>query len=128
VVKWTASSFGILFPPPKVSTFPKQPGGIILPSRQSAIISATWSNIFGRQAVLRVGRQVLLTSEGELFLPEAIAIVEKIENAKFKVKRHSEGKSGKISIGMVNTSYTVLSRCLSVFFPALPGYSGRCVL
>jgi|GEM_PF-50970 len=74
----------------------------------------------GVKLFLRVGRQVFLTSEGEMFLPEAISILEKMQNAALKVQRHSEGKSGRVSIGIVNTSNKILTQCLSLFSKRYP--------
>jgi DNA-binding transcriptional LysR family regulator len=74
----------------------------------------------GVKLFLRVGRQVFLTSEGELFLREAIDILEKIQDSTLKVQRHSEGKSGKLSVGIVNTSNEPFIRCLSAFSKRYP--------
>jgi DNA-binding transcriptional LysR family regulator len=74
----------------------------------------------GVKLFLRVGRQVFLTSEGELFLRESIDILEKVQDSVLKVQRHSEGKSGKLSIGIVNTSNDAFVACLSAFSKQYP--------
>jgi DNA-binding transcriptional LysR family regulator len=74
----------------------------------------------GVKLFLRAGKQVSLTSEGELFLREAIEMLDKMQESILKVQRHSQGKSGKISIGIVNTSNEVFIRCLSAFSRRYP--------
>jgi len=75
----------------------------------------------GVKLFLRVGHVVRLTSEGEMFLTEARKIIKQIEDATASVRRLAEGKSGKLSIGMVNTSSFALKKCLYEFSNSYPG-------
>ena len=63
----------------------------------------------------RVGKQLFLTSEGELFLSEAIKILETINNATISVKRHSQGKQGKVSIAVANSCSAEYRKCIEEF-------------
>ena len=69
---------------------------------------------------LRVGRQLLLTSEGELFLPQAIRILQDIHEATQLVQRQKQGKSGKVSIVVANTTSATYKKCLAEFTARYP--------
>jgi len=74
----------------------------------------------GVNLFLRIGHTVRLTGEGEMFLTESRKILRQMEDASISVRRLAEGKSGKLSIGMVNTSSFVLQKCLRAFSTIYP--------
>lgn len=74
----------------------------------------------GVQLFMRVGRQLLLTSEGELFLPLAIQILQEMQEATQLLQRHKQGKSGKVSIVVANTNSATYKRCLTEFSKRYP--------
>ena len=69
----------------------------------------------GAKLFHRIGHNVSLTSEGESFLTDAKDILSKMHDASIKIQRQLEGKSGRISIGMVSTSTFILTKCLAEF-------------
>ena len=74
----------------------------------------------GVQLFTRVGRQLLLTSEGELFLPHAIQILQDMHEATQLVQRQKQGKSGKVSIVVANTTSATYKKCLIEFTTRYP--------
>jgi DNA-binding transcriptional LysR family regulator len=74
----------------------------------------------GVQLFLRVGRQLLLTSEGELFLPQAIRILKDMHEAAQLMQRQKQGKSGKVSIVVANTTSATYKKCLAEFTKRYP--------
>jgi DNA-binding transcriptional LysR family regulator len=74
----------------------------------------------GVQLFVRVGRQLLLTSEGELFLPRAIEILEDMHETVQLVQRHKQGKSGKVTIVVANTNSATYKKCLAAFSHRYP--------
>jgi DNA-binding transcriptional LysR family regulator len=69
---------------------------------------------------MRVGRQLLLTSEGELFLPQAIKILQDMHDAVLLVQNSKQGKSGKVSIVVANTNSVTYKKCLALFSQRYP--------
>ena len=74
----------------------------------------------GVSLFLRVGKQLHLTSEGEIFLAEAIKILDVIQGAVFNVKRHSQEKRGKIKIVTANSCNAIYRRCIEEFTLRFP--------
>ncbi len=74
----------------------------------------------GVQLFLRVGRQLVLTSEGELFLPQAIRILQDMHDAAQLMQRQKQGKSGKVSIVVANTTSATYKKCLAEFAKRYP--------
>lgn len=74
----------------------------------------------GTQLFCREGHRLALTGEGALFLEEAKKIVQGMQDAAAKVERMRMGRTGHITIGTVNTSNYVLSRCLAEFYRRYP--------
>ncbi|SHI03556.1 DNA-binding transcriptional regulator, LysR family [Sporobacter termitidis DSM 10068] len=74
----------------------------------------------GVQLFVRVGRQLLLTSEGELFLPHAIQILQNMHETVQLVQRNKQGKSGKVSIVVANTNSATYKKCLAMFSKRYP--------
>ncbi|NLB28745.1 MAG: LysR family transcriptional regulator, partial [Clostridiales bacterium] len=69
---------------------------------------------------VRSGRQLLLTSEGELFLPEAMKILQAMQEGVRLVQRHHQGKSGRISAAVANSNSAPFTRCLELFAERYP--------
>ncbi len=69
---------------------------------------------------VRVGRQLFLTTEGELFLPQALHILQDMHEATQLVQRHKQGKSGKVSVIVANTNIVPYKKCLAEFSKRYP--------
>lgn len=82
-------------------------------------ISALESEL-GVELFLRVGRQVLLTSSGELFLKEALELLKRMDEASERVRWHRDGKVGQISLCLVDSSHMAFVKCLRVFSERYP--------
>jgi len=68
----------------------------------------------------RSGKSLSLTEDGLLFLPNAVSILSKIENAKMEIDRRKEGRSGKVSVVASNTCTIALKKCLNTFYAECP--------
>ena len=71
----------------------------------------------GVELFLRKGKQLSLTEEGIRFLPRAIDILDRTENAILEMKRYKQGMEGVISIAVANTCNKILRRCIKEFTP-----------
>ena len=74
----------------------------------------------GVKLFMRLGKQLLLTSEGEMFLPEAVMILEAIRNAAISVKRLSQGGQGRVTVLVSNTCSAEYRKCLEEFSLCYP--------
>lgn len=57
----------------------------------------------GAKLLDRLGHKVKLSSIGKLFLPEAQAILTKLENAKAEIKEESGNEAGEVILGVTGT-------------------------
>ena len=78
-------------------------------------------NELGVRLFVRSAKQVRLTSAGELFLPAAVDMVERMADSVTQLRRHCAGQMGRLRIGMVNSSADVVTRVLAAFCPRYPG-------
>ncbi len=74
----------------------------------------------GVELFLRKGKQLSLTEEGIRFLPRAIDILDRTENAILEMKRYRQGMEGVVSIAVANTCNKILRKCIREFTPANP--------
>lgn len=75
---------------------------------------------FGFKLFSRTTRDVVLTKEGEAFLPYALDIIDTIDRASNFVENVHSGFSGHISIATISTSSNTLTACLSRFSKKYP--------
>lgn len=69
----------------------------------------------------RVGRTVKLTTEGRVFLADAIRLLNLAEQAETTVRRASQGKTGRVRIGFTGAAgYELIPELLAVARQALP--------
>ena len=66
----------------------------------------------------RNGKQLSLTEAGLRFLPKAIDILNRTEDAVTDLKRFNQGMSGVVSIVAANTCSHILRKCIREFSPA----------
>ena len=70
----------------------------------------------------RTARTVRLTTSGKLFLKEAVAVLQRVEEAVLSVKASTGGIRGELSIGFApSLSVEILPEALRLFQPAFPG-------
>ena len=74
----------------------------------------------GVKLFLRKGKKLLLTKEGEYFLPMAVNLLESMENAAMSVLQYSTGTEGRLSILLSETSAAIYKECLRVFCRSYP--------
>lgn len=65
-------------------------------------------------------RSVTMTDAGREFLPYAIEIVQKANDAVYRVKQSEDGSKGRIAIAAVTTASETLSNCLQAFTSQYP--------
>jgi DNA-binding transcriptional LysR family regulator len=69
----------------------------------------------------RVGRTVKLTTEGRIFLADAIRLLNLAEQAETTVRRASKGKTGRVRIGFTGAAgYELIPELLAAARQALP--------
>lgn len=69
----------------------------------------------------RVGRTVKLTTEGRIFLADAIRLLNLAEQAETTVRRASKGKTGRVRIGFTGAAgYELIPELLAAAKQALP--------
>jgi len=74
----------------------------------------------GVKLFMRIGKQLLLTSEGEMFLHEAVMILDAIRNATINVKRLNQGGQGRVTVLVSNTCSAIYRKCLEEFSLCYP--------
>lgn len=86
-------------------------------SRQIALLEHS----LGVPLFERVGRAVKLTTEGRVFLADAIRLLNLAEQAETTVKRASKGKTGRVRIGFTGAAgYELIPELLVAAKTALP--------
>ena len=69
----------------------------------------------------RIGRTVKLTTEGRVFLADAIRLLNLAEQAETTVRRASKGKTGRVRVGFTGAAgYELIPELLAVAKQALP--------
>lgn len=68
----------------------------------------------------RNGKQLSLTEAGLRFLPKAIDILERTDDAVLDLKRFNQGMKGIVSIVAANTCSNILRKCIREFSPKNP--------
>ena len=69
----------------------------------------------GVELFTRQGTKLHMTTEGEFFFPIARRIVDEINEATVDITRYKQGKMGKVSVFVAETSRAAYQRCISVF-------------
>ena len=75
----------------------------------------------GVELFTRQGTKLHLTGEGEFFFPIARKIVDEIYDASLDIMRYKQGKMGKVSVFVAETSRAAFQRCIAEFSKHNPG-------
>ena len=69
----------------------------------------------GVELFTRKGTKLLLTGEGEFFIPIAKKIVDEIDDASLDITRYKQGKKGKVSVFVAETCRGAYQPCIAAF-------------